>query len=46
MTICASEDTFGAYSENCDGIWAAGDTMEVCKADIEKAINGTREQIL
>ena len=38
MTICASEDSFGAYSENCNGIWAAGDTVEACKADAEKAI--------
>ncbi len=38
MTICASEDSFGAYSENCDGIWAAGDTVEKCKADAEQAI--------
>ncbi len=38
MTICASEDSFGAYSENCDGIFAAGDTVEACKTDTEKAI--------
>ncbi len=38
MKICASEDSFGAYSENCDGIWAAGDTVEACKADVEEAI--------
>lgn len=39
MTICASGDSFGAYSENCRGIWAAGDTVEKCKADAEEAIN-------
>ena len=38
MKICASEDSFGAYAENCDGIWAAGDTVEACKADVEEAI--------
>lgn len=38
MTICASKDSFGAYSENCDGIWAAGDTVEQCKADVLKVI--------
>lgn len=38
MTICASNDSFGAYSENCEGIWAAGDTVEACKVDAVKAI--------
>ena len=38
MYISASADTFGACSENCPGIWAAGDTVEACKADTVRAI--------
>lgn len=38
MNICASADSFGAYSENCEGIYAAGDTIDACKKDVEKVI--------
>ena len=38
MNICASSDSFGAYSENCDGIYAAGNTIEECKKDVVTAI--------
>ena len=38
MNICASSDSFGAYSENCEGIYAAGGTVEECKKDVEVAI--------
>ena len=38
ILISASGDSFGACSENCPGIWAAGDTVEVCKADTVQAI--------
>ncbi len=38
MLISASADSFGAYSENCPSIWAAGDTVEACKADAIQAI--------
>lgn len=38
MNISASKDLFGAYSENCDGIYAAGDTIEATKADALEAI--------
>lgn len=38
MNLCASQDSFGAYSENCEGIYAAGDTIEACKKDVERAI--------
>ena len=37
MNLCASADSFGAYSENCEGIYAAGDTIEACKKDAELA---------
>lgn len=39
INICASSDSFGAFSENCDGIFAAGDTIEACKKDVYTAIN-------
>lgn len=45
MNICASNDSFGAYSENCDGIYAAGDTVEACKQDVEKAIELIKENL-
>ena len=32
MEIGASKDGFGAYSVNCEGIYAAGDTIEATKA--------------
>lgn len=38
ITICASKDSFGAFSENCDGIFAAGDTLEQCKKDVDTSI--------
>ena len=38
MEIGASKDGFGAYSVNCEGIYAAGDTIEATKADAEEAI--------
>ena len=39
MNISASKDSFGAFSENCEGIFAAGDTIEDTKADTYEAIN-------
>lgn len=45
MNICASSDSFGAYSKNCDGIYAAGDTIEECKKDVEKAIEQIKKNL-
>ncbi len=39
MNICASRDSFGAYSENCEGIYAAGGSIEECRRDTMKAID-------
>lgn len=39
MVIEKSEDFFSAYSENCDGIYAAGDSIEAVKADTYEAID-------
>lgn len=38
MTIERSEDYFDAYSENCDGIYAAGESIDAVKADTLAAI--------
>ena len=38
MNLGASKNHFGAYSENCDGIYAAGDSIEAVKADTLEAI--------
>jgi len=39
IIIGASSDHFGAYSENCDGIYGAGNTVEEAK---ENALEGLR----
>ena len=38
MIIEKSEDFFDAYSDNCDGIYAAGESVDAVKADTLEAI--------
>ncbi len=38
MIIEKSKDHFDAYSDNCEGIYAAGDSIDAVKADTEEAI--------
>ena len=38
MVIEKSKDHFSGYSENCDGIYAAGNSVEEVKADTIEAI--------
>lgn len=38
ISICASSDSFGAYAENCEGIFAAGDSVAEVKNDVLEAI--------
>ena len=45
MVIGASKDMLGAYSDNCDGIYAAGDTIEAVKADTYAAIEGLKRNL-
>ena len=45
ITICASKDSFGAYSENCDGIFAAGNTVAEVKADVLEAIRLIKDNL-
>ena len=45
MTICASSDHFGAFSENCEGIYAAGDTVEEVRKDTLEAIRLIKQDL-
>ena len=45
IVIERSTDLFDAYSDNCDGIYGAGDTLEECKADIETSIRQIKEKL-
>jgi len=45
MMIGASKDMLGAYSVNCDGIYAAGDTIEDVQADTYRAIEGIKRNL-
>ena len=38
MIIEKSKDSFDAYSDNCDGIYAAGESVDAVKADTLEAI--------
>lgn len=38
MVVEKSKDHFGAYSENCDGIYAAGNSVKEVKEDTLEAI--------
>lgn len=43
ISICASKDSFGAYAENCEGIYAAGDSVRDVKQDVLDAIEIYKE---
>ena len=45
MIIEKSKDFFDAYSDNCDGIYAAGDSIEAVKADTYEAIEGIKRNL-
>ena len=38
MIIEKSKDFYDAYSDNCDGIYAAGNSIEAVKADAMEAV--------
>lgn len=38
IKISKSKDHFGATANNCDGLYAAGGTIEECKKDVLTAI--------
>jgi predicted RNase H-like HicB family nuclease len=39
VTVGASSDHFGAYAENCPGIYGAGDTPEAAKQNALEGLN-------
>lgn len=45
MLIGKSSDYYGAMSENCEGIYAAGPDIEAVKADTLKAIDGIKRNL-
>lgn len=45
ICICASSDSFGAFSENCDGIYAAGDSVADVKKDVLESIRLIKENL-
>ena len=45
MVIEKSKDHYGAYSENCDGIYAAGNSVEAVKADTFEAIRLLKQNL-
>ena len=45
MLIGKSSDFYGAMSENCEGIYAAGPDIESVKADTYKAIEGIKRNL-
>lgn len=44
INICASNDSFGAFAENCEGIYASGDSVKDVKRDVLDAIEILREE--
>lgn len=45
VNICASSDSFGAYAENCDGVYAAGDSVKEVKEDVLEVIKILKEEL-
>ena len=45
VNICASSDSFGAYAENCDGVYAAGNSVKDVKEDVLEVIKILKEEI-
>ena len=45
MIIEKSKDFFDAYSDNCDGIYAAGDSVQAVKEDAMRAIEGIKRNL-
>ena len=45
IVIERSADLFDAYSDNCDGIYGAGTSIEECKKDIELSIAQIKDKL-
>lgn len=44
INICASNDSFGAYAENCNGIYAAGNSVKDVKRDVLEVIEILKQE--
>lgn len=44
VNICASADSFGGFSENCEGIYAAGNSVKEVKEDVLETIKILKEE--
>lgn len=44
VNICASQDSFGAYATDYEGLYAAGDTITDCQKDFFRAIEDVRRE--
>lgn len=44
VNICASADSFGGFSENCEGIYAAGNSVREVKEDVLETIKILKEE--
>lgn len=42
INICASDDSFGAYAENCPGIYVAGDDIKEVKKGVCELIGNLK----
>ncbi len=45
MIVEKTKDFYDAYSENCDGIYAAGDSIDAVKKDTEEAIRLIKKEL-
>lgn len=45
IKICKSKDHFGATADNCEGLYAAGGTIEECKKDVLTAIQQIKSEL-
>jgi len=45
VNICASSDSFGAFAENCDGVYAAGNSVKEVKEDVLDVIKILKEEM-
>lgn len=45
ISIGASKDSFGAFAENADGIWGAGNSAAETKRDVLEAIRMIKENL-
>ena len=45
VNICASQDSFGAYSVNGEGIYGAGNSIKDCQDDVLKSIEEIKQTL-